>query len=482
MNRNQDTRPSSLRSLVLRAAALLLLAFGLLVAPAWADGKPCVQCGPCDFCNAPCMDYDTQKECGAFGTCLDGTRYACANVCDGGSPASMGCYTGNNCDQTTCGGYWWGDTGSTCGVDPSNGWAWESMEYFHYDALGSVRLVVDFPVSNSNYTIARHDYLPFGEEIQAGTFGRTADLGYGFDPTPRRFTGKERDTESGLDYFGARYYSGAQGRFTSADEPFADQSPDDPQSWNLYSYVRNQPLSFVDPSGRQGEFPTTYFYARADMFLSQPNGFQLYHQQVMLDSKLAGFELIGRAGILGAIFGGPPVWTNARLFLANPVGAAGAAWATAQTWAASPAGQSTLLGAGEAASGAPPGALSLGAQMGLGLTTARGEAFFWSGRTAGVGGEAVAANLARASGGTTLEMLLQARGLPLPTTEAGWAAVSREFARGASGTVRAVVGQSTRARNLWVKEELPALLRNPHVDRIIRIDPATQAETLIFQR
>jgi RHS repeat-associated protein len=63
------------------------------------------------------------------------------------------------------------------------------------------------------------------------------------------FTGKERDGESGLDYFAARYYSGAQGRFTSPDSPLIDQSPDDPQSWNLYSYVRNNPLSFSDPTG-----------------------------------------------------------------------------------------------------------------------------------------------------------------------------------------------------------------------------------------
>jgi RHS repeat-associated protein len=64
-----------------------------------------------------------------------------------------------------------------------------------------------------------------------------------------RCTGKERDAESGLDYFGARYFSGAQGRFTSADAPFADQHAEDPQSWNLYGYVRNNPLKNTDPNG-----------------------------------------------------------------------------------------------------------------------------------------------------------------------------------------------------------------------------------------
>jgi RHS repeat-associated protein len=51
---------------------------------------------------------------------------------------------------------------------------------------------------------------------------------------PLGVTGKERDAETGLDSFGARYYSGAQGRFTSPDEPFIDQDESDPQSWNLY--------------------------------------------------------------------------------------------------------------------------------------------------------------------------------------------------------------------------------------------------------
>jgi hypothetical protein len=54
-----------------------------------------------------------------------------------------------------------------------------------------------------------------------------------------------------LDYFGARYYGNALGRFTSPDEPFVDQNTGDPQSWNLYGYARNNPLRYVDADGRQ---------------------------------------------------------------------------------------------------------------------------------------------------------------------------------------------------------------------------------------
>jgi RHS repeat-associated protein len=65
----------------------------------------------------------------------------------------------------------------------------------------------------------------------------------------REFTGKERDAETGLDYFGARYFSGAQGRFTSPDPLLNSGRPDSPQSWNRYAYVSNNPLKFIDPAG-----------------------------------------------------------------------------------------------------------------------------------------------------------------------------------------------------------------------------------------
>src|SRR5438309_11540301 len=68
-------------------------------------------------------------------------------------------------------------------------------------------------------------------------------------PASRSRAGEDRDAETGLDYFGARYYSGAQGRFTSPDKPFADQHIENPQSWNLYSYTLNNPLRYVDPNG-----------------------------------------------------------------------------------------------------------------------------------------------------------------------------------------------------------------------------------------
>ena len=71
------------------------------------------------------------------------------------------------------------------------------------------------------------------------------------------FTGKERDAESGNDYFGARYFANITGRWLSPDwsakvEPVPYSKLDDPQSLNLYSYVENNPMMRVDPDGHQG--------------------------------------------------------------------------------------------------------------------------------------------------------------------------------------------------------------------------------------
>ena len=117
--------------------------------------------------------------------------------------------------------------------------------YLSYDYLGSVRMVTDANVK----VVARHDFAPFEQEIPAGLGGRTAVWGAS-DNVSQKFTGKERDQESGLDYFGARYYGSALGRFTSPDPSPAGISIQDPQSWNLYSYVRNRPLAMVDGNGK----------------------------------------------------------------------------------------------------------------------------------------------------------------------------------------------------------------------------------------
>ncbi|MGO9665463.1 MAG: RHS repeat domain-containing protein [Polyangia bacterium] len=128
--------------------------------------------------------------------------------------------------------------------------------YLTEDHLGSTRMMTD---GTTGKPVAFHDYVPFGEEIQAGVGSRSSTY---YPPGPlaindtvaQKFTGKERDVETGLDYFGARYFASAQGRWTSPDwstipmpVPFANLA--DPQTLNLYAYVRDNPLSVADADG-----------------------------------------------------------------------------------------------------------------------------------------------------------------------------------------------------------------------------------------
>jgi RHS repeat-associated protein len=103
--------------------------------------------------------------------------------------------------------------------------------------------------------VKRHDYLPFGEELFAGTGGRTVAQGFAADGVRQQFTSKERDVETGLDYFLARYFASTQGRFTSTDPLQASARTGTPQSWNRYSYVLNNPLNLIDPSGLEDDNP-----------------------------------------------------------------------------------------------------------------------------------------------------------------------------------------------------------------------------------
>lgn len=146
--------------------------------------------------------------------------------------------------------YVYGTSGLLATIEPTAVNA-NGTRYTTPDHLGSTRVVT----SSGASVISRHDYMPFGEELGAGIGGRTAGMGFPgtSDGIRQKFTSKERDVETGLDYFGARYYRNTHGRFTSADPLYYTPSrPRDPQQFNLYAYVRNSPLRMVDPDGRDG--------------------------------------------------------------------------------------------------------------------------------------------------------------------------------------------------------------------------------------
>ena len=114
------------------------------------------------------------------------------------------------------------------------------VHYYFSDHLGSADVIT----SSAGAIQKEADYYPYGGELVVS----------GSDINNYKFTGKERDSESGLDMFGARYYGSSLGRFTTPDWsakaigiPYADFA--DPQTLNLYGYVRNSPLKSADTDG-----------------------------------------------------------------------------------------------------------------------------------------------------------------------------------------------------------------------------------------
>ncbi len=138
--------------------------------------------------------------------------------------------------------------------DGSGGWRWKEdyvwrggallatvsadggLEHYALDHLGTPRLVTD----RCGMTVARHDYFPYGEEATSRTQ----------DAERMKFTSHERDfggspsTLDDLDYMHARTYSAVLGRFLSVDP--VRGSAASPQSFNLFAYVRGNPLALID--------------------------------------------------------------------------------------------------------------------------------------------------------------------------------------------------------------------------------------------
>ena len=155
--------------------------------------------------------------------------------------------------------------GNTLAWQHSNVWAGGKMvagyDYYgpslHFnleDPLGTKRVVANILGEPDEMCTS----LPFGNDLSnprsVSCQMESNTLDTFSDPSEHHFTGKERDTESGLDYFGARYMASSMGRFMSPDwsvkaEPVPYAKLDNPQTLNLYAYVGNNPLSRFDPDG-----------------------------------------------------------------------------------------------------------------------------------------------------------------------------------------------------------------------------------------
>lgn len=106
-----------------------------------------------------------------------------------------------------------------------------SKNYIHSDHLGSTTV----QTNQTGTVVESTQYDPWGEVLAGGTKNKF------------QYTGQEKDSETGLNYYNARYYDPHTRHFTQADDIIQD--PYDPQSLNRYSYVKNNPVNYKDPSG-----------------------------------------------------------------------------------------------------------------------------------------------------------------------------------------------------------------------------------------
>jgi RHS repeat-associated protein len=123
-----------------------------------------------------------------------------------------------------------------------------NVYYYFEDQVKSSRVIAEIPAGSTTPTLCYDaDFYPYGGEID---FTNACAQNY-------KFQGKERDTETNNDYFGARFYSSTYGRFLSPDwsstpapVPYANLT--NPQTLNLYSFVADNPESFSDLNGHAG--------------------------------------------------------------------------------------------------------------------------------------------------------------------------------------------------------------------------------------
>lgn len=186
----------------------------------------------------------------------------------------------------------------------------ERVYYFLNDHLGNVDVVLD----ENGKVVERADYMPYGSDRLRETEDTAPDTDY-------KFTGKEQDEETGLYYFGARYYDAAMGRFISSDPLLERESQmpknerldflSNPQNLNAYTYALNNPVKYIDEQGEiailpiilsVGAFIGAFFGATQNVAAPDLNSPPIHtkSEAEILVNMVAG-EVIG--GIMGGTAG-----------------------------------------------------------------------------------------------------------------------------------------------------------------------------------
>ena len=206
--------------------------------------------------------------------------------------------------------------------------------YYHGDHLGSSSVMTD----RSGAMVQHYEYAAFGNE-------RFKDNTSAVDMS-NRYTGQQLDEETGLYYYGARYYDPELGRFTQPDTIVPNSS--DSQQFNRYTYVNNNPLKYTDPSGHE---------LLTAIIIGVVVGAAIGGATAAATGGNIGMGIL--TGAIGGLFGGVGAWAG---------GAIGAAASGATTGAAVTAGSFAGAVAGGAAGGAVSAAVT-GGNIGMGALT-----------------------------------------------------------------------------------------------------------------
>jgi RHS repeat-associated protein len=228
-----------------------------------------------DGANSYLYDADG-RICAVSATPIPGNTVMTGYLYDGdGNRVAKGTITTMSCDPATSGfqmseSYVLGPSGEelTTFSPPASQATWQrtnvyaagkllatydsngpSLHFHVTDPLGTRRMQLSGTLASIGQPETAIQSLPYGDQLATFVPGLYSPASAD-DSTPLHFTGKERDSESGNDYFGARYYASSMGRFMTPDPSgldYADQT--NPQSFNLYGYVQNNPLVNIDPDG-----------------------------------------------------------------------------------------------------------------------------------------------------------------------------------------------------------------------------------------
>lgn len=365
-----------------------------------------------------------------------------------------------------------------------------TTNYTATDQLGSPRIITD----QNGAVVSRRDFMPFGEELfPDGTYRKTADKysSSGQDVVRQRFTGYQKDIETGLDFAEARMYQNQHGRFTAIDPLLASGKSANPQTFNRYVYTMNRPLILTDSTGMQSGkvvTGTTYYNPTTDTYQIGPgDGFKKYDGPGWSDINRAGHYInmrqngwtdYGKAEIdNGGAHSAPDGLIHAVGKIIRAIAPSVQAYADLRESAKDPGVQAAMVAS---VGGAPIVADELEAEVAASIDAALAdEALIVR------GGVASAENLSNGSGvATEIDGTLSgvsvrsANGL----TEAELAAGGEGAMPFPNGQISVTTAGQVRAAGGTVRPDLPTNLANPYHCEICGVSPDDLAHIFVQKR